>query len=210
MLRLDVASAPERSIAAAASGARRGDVVIVPTESTYALATDAFSTRGVDAIRDAKGLPGTAPLAVMVPSPATLAGLALEVSEDARRLAEAFWPGPLTLLVAPQPTLAWPLPMDALLAVRMPLHPVLLSLLRTTGPLVVTGLGASAGTIEEAEALVDGEAQLALDAGPLTRVASASTVVDVSGGQAAIVREGALTRSSLARVCASLAEEGSA
>ena len=176
----------------------------MPTESSYALATDAFSARGVDAIRDAKGLPGGAPLAVMVPSAGTLAGLAMHVSDDARLLAEAFWPGPLTLLVTPQPTLAWPLPTDALLAVRMPLHPVLLALLRATGPLVVTGLGSPASTIDEADELVGDSVQLALDAGPLTRPPAAPSFVDVSGPHAVLVREGSLAREALARVCASL------
>lgn len=208
MLVLDAGSARERSIVAAASAARRGDVLLVPTESSYALATDAFSERGVDAIRDAKGLPGNAPLAVMVPAPSTLSGLALHVGEDARLLAEAFWPGPLTLLVDPQPTLAWPLPGDALLAVRMPLHPVLLALLSVTGPLVVTGLGSRATTVEQAHELQPDGVQVALDAGELTLPALAPTIVNVSGPQARLVREGELSAQALARVCTSLSPDG--
>jgi tRNA threonylcarbamoyl adenosine modification protein (Sua5/YciO/YrdC/YwlC family) len=208
MLVLDASTARERSIVAAASAARRGDVLLVPTESSYALATDAFSARGVEAIRDAKGLPGNAPLAVMVPAPATLSGLALHVGEEARQLAEAFWPGPLTLLVTPQPTLAWPLPGDALLAVRMPLHPVLLALLSATGPLVVTGLGARATTVEQAQELQPDGVQFALDAGELSMAAVAPTIVDVSGPQARLVREGDCPVEALARVCAGLAPHG--
>ena len=178
--------------------------MVVPTESSYAIATDAFSVRGVEAIREAKGLPASSPLAVMVPAPSTLGGIALTVNDAARTLAEAFWPGPLTLLVQPQPTLAWPLPMDALLAVRMPLHPVLLALLRATGPLVVTGLGAPVVTVDETEELLGDGAQVALDAGRLTRAAASPTIVDVSGAGGRVVREGALTTDELARVCPSL------
>lgn len=214
MLVLDASAARARSIVAAAAAVRRGDVVLVPTESSYALATDAFSVRGIDAIRDAKGLPGGAPLAVMVPSATTLSGLALTVTDAAKELSEAFWPGPLTLLVTPQPTLAWPLPQDALLAVRMPLHPVLLQLLGSTGPLVVTGLGAPVVSVHDTEgplAALDPDAvQFALDAGTLVRSPDAPTIVDVSASVPRLVREGAVSRAELARACALLDAEADA
>jgi L-threonylcarbamoyladenylate synthase len=213
VLVLDASGARSRSIVAAAAAARRGDVLLVPTESTYALATDAFSVRGVDAIRDLKDLSSRAPLAVMVPSATTLTGLALDVSDAARELSEAFWPGPLTLLVTPQPTLAWPLPSDALLAVRMPLHPVLLDLLAATGPLVVTGLGGSLPLIDEEAlaALVPAEGvQVALDAGTLRTSVEPPSIVDVSEREPRLVREGALSRSVLARACSMLEHEADA
>lgn len=84
---------------------------------------------------------------------------------------EAFWPGPLTLLLAPQPTLAWDLPGSAPLAVRMPLHPLALALLSASGPMVVTtanlsGMPAPTGIDDALEQLGDG-VSLALDAGDL-------------------------------------------
>lgn len=206
MLVLDAAL--ERSRTAAAAACRRGDVVLVPTESSYALATDAFSVRGIDAIRDAKGLPGDAPLAVMVPGAATVDGLALSVSDEARALMAGFWPGGLTLLVTSQPTLAWALPGDALLAVRMPLHPVLLGLLAVTGPLVVTGFaGDPVVTVEQARERLGDAIDMALDAGALRWDEGASTVVDVSGVPARLVRPGAVPVEQLVSVVPGLVRE---
>lgn len=206
MLVLD-ASLP-RSITAAAAACRRGDVVLVPTEGEYALATDAFSERGAEAIRELKGLPAAAPLAVMVPGPETVSGLALDVTEEARALMAAFWPGPLTLLVRPHPALAWSMPADALLAVRMPLHPVLLRLLETTGPLIVTGPGGPA-VREVGELAGDGDLgdaiPMALDAGALAWDGGTSTVVDVSDRVSRIVRPGAFDGPLLAEAAPSLA-----
>lgn len=204
MLVLDAAGARDRSITAAAAAARRGDVVLVPTESSYALATDAFSVRGVDAIRDAKGLPGRAPLAVMVPGLGTLSGLALQVTDAAKELAENFWPGPLTLLVTPSPTLAWPLPQDSLLAVRMPMHPVLLQLLEVTGPLVVTGTGSPITHLDALDEELRSAINVALDAGELTYPADPPSIIDVSSPTPRLVREGALGRTDLVRACAAL------
>ncbi|MSW44174.1 MAG: threonylcarbamoyl-AMP synthase [Actinobacteria bacterium] len=193
-----------RSIATAASAARRGDVVLVPTESSYALATDAFSVRGVRSIRWAKGQMSQVPLPVMVPSVMTVGGIAAGMSMQARALMSAFWPGALTLLVRAQPTLAWDLPADAPLAVRMPLQPVLLELLDKTGPLVVTaanaaGLSAPLTLDEAIEQL--GEAWVvALDAGPIAPM-EPSTVVDVTGEGVVIRRHGGVSADLLREIC---------
>ena len=99
---------------------------------------------------------------------------------------DAFWPGALTLLLTPQRTLAWDLPMDAPLAVRMPLHPLALALLLKSGPLVVTsanlpGMSAPADVDDALEQLGDAVG-VALDAGDLSDgEALPSTVVDVTG-----------------------------
>ena len=112
----------DRAIAAAKAAVRRGDLVVLPTESVYGLATDAFSERGVEALREAKGYGEDVPLPVMVGARSTLAGIASGVSPEAQALIDAFWPGPLTLILNQQPTLAWALPGDAPLSVRMPLR----------------------------------------------------------------------------------------
>ncbi len=114
----------DRAVSAALAAVRRGDLVIVPTETVYAVATDAFSPRGLGLLREAKGYEPTAPIPVMVGARSTVPGIAARISDDARALMEAFWPGSLTLLLTPQPTLAWDLPRHAPLAVRMPLHPL--------------------------------------------------------------------------------------
>jgi len=220
--RIDCADGERRAqaVASAFAAVRRGDLVMIPTESVYALATDAFSMRGVAALREAKGYDGDVPLPIMVGSRSTIAGIASRVSDDARSLMEAFWPGPLTLLLTPQPTLAWDHPEGAPLTVRMPMHPVALALLAATGPLVVTsanlpGLSAPT-TVDDALSQVGDAAALALDAGPLAldpaslmgNVGLPSSVVDTTVNPPRIVRTGALDAQTLRRhVPRVLAEE---
>jgi tRNA threonylcarbamoyl adenosine modification protein (Sua5/YciO/YrdC/YwlC family) len=203
-------------VAAALAAVRRGDLVLMPTESVYAIATDAFSRRGVAAMRDAKGYDDSVPLPVMVGARATVAGIAARVPDDARALMDAFWPGSLTLLLAPQPTLAWDLAGDAPLAIRMPLHPVALALLGQSGPLVATtanqpGMPAPAD-VDDAVTQLGDAIGLALDAGDLSDDEPLpSTVVDVTGDQPRVVRIGAIPVDQLRRVCPHvLADEGSA
>jgi tRNA threonylcarbamoyl adenosine modification protein (Sua5/YciO/YrdC/YwlC family) len=188
----------------------------MPTESVYAIATDAFSRRGVTAMREAKGYDESVPLPVMVGARATVAGVAARVNDDARALMDAFWPGSLTLLLTPQPTLAWDLPGDAPLAVRMPLHPVALALLGQSGPLVATtanqpGLPAPVD-VDDAVTQLGDAIGLALDAGELAGAEPLpSTVVDVTGSLPRVVRIGAIPVERLRLVCPHvLAEDGSA
>lgn len=205
----------ERAVAAALAAVRRGDLVLIPTESVYAIATDAFSRRGVVSLRAAKGYDDRVPLPVMVGARSTVAGIATGISDDARALMDAFWPGSLTLLLPAQSTLAWDLPHDAPLAIRMPLHPVALALLAATGPLVVTaanlpGMPAPSDVDDALEQLGD-QVALALDAGDLTdESALPSTVIDVTGGTPRVIRVGAVSVSDIHRVCPSATTESGA
>ncbi len=214
MVRLDCSDRDGRgrSISTAASAARRGDIVLVPTESSYGLATDAFSVRGVRSIRWAKGQMSQVPLPVLVPSVMTVGGIAAGMSTEARALMTAFWPGALTLLMRPQPTLAWDLPTDAPLAVRMPLNPVLLELLDKTGPLVVTAANAAGLpaplTVDEAVEQLGEAWVVALDAGPIAPM-EPSTVVDVTGERVVIMRHGGVDAELLREICPELVDAAS-
>jgi tRNA threonylcarbamoyl adenosine modification protein (Sua5/YciO/YrdC/YwlC family) len=195
-------------------------LILVPTESVYALATDPFSSRGVASLRKAKSQSNQVPLPIMVPSAATMSGLAVHVGlPAARALMLNFWPGLLTLLFEPQSTLAWELPRDAPLAARMPLHPLLLELLRATGPLAVTG--ANVAGMPAATTVDDGVAQfgdaivLALDVGelgvmpenePADLAATISTVVDLRGPAPEVVRLGTVGIAELRAVCPDLVD----
>lgn len=197
----------ERAVAAGHAAARRGDLVLVPTEAVYAVATDAFSRRGIAALRDAKGTDAGVPLPVMVGRRATVAGIATGVSQDAQRLMDVFWPGPLTLLMTPQPSLAWDVAVDSPVAVRMPLHPVALALLARTGPMAMTsanlpGMPAPSDVDDALEQLGDA-VTVALDAGPLLSdgAGAPSTIVDVTGTVPVVVRIGAVSADDLRRVC---------
>ncbi len=198
----------ERGLGAAAAALRRGQLVGLPLDTSYGIAADAFSERGTQAVRAAKGRPDLS-IPVMVPKVATVAGLA-EVDLLARGLMSDFWPGPLTLILKAQPTLAWSLTdASGRIAVRMPLHPVALELLERTGPLgvVAAGAGHDADTAFPAE-LCEGLTVL-LDAGALP-AAPASAVVDLTGAQPVLVRPGPLAFEDLRGSCPGLLVAGAA
>lgn len=181
-----------------------GELVVVPTEASYGLACDAFSATGVAALREAKGNRRLAP-PVLIGSGRTLDGLATDVRQNARDLADAFWPGPLTLICHTQPSLDWGLggAVGGAVSLRVPLHPVLLQLLAETGPLAVTGANVPGHPVpttyaEAAEQLGELPA-VYLDAGP-TRYGGTSTVVDARGTVPRVVRRGALDVEALREV----------
>ena len=119
---------------------RRGELVVMPVDASYGLAADAFQPAAVDALAASKGRGRDLPIPVMVGSWSGLDGLTLIVQPEVRALVEAFWPGPLTLVVEHAPSLAWDLGDDrGAVSIRMPMHPVALELLARTGPLAVSG-----------------------------------------------------------------------
>jgi L-threonylcarbamoyladenylate synthase len=206
----DTGQPVERSagVAAAASAARRGDLVVLPTESVYGLGTDAFSREGVAKLLAAKGRGRDLPLPVLVPGPATVDGLAMALPQAGRDLVAAFWPGGLTVVVRHHPSLAWDLGDTAgNVALRMPLHPVALEVLRETGPLALTsanraGLPAPT-TCADAEQQLGDAVRIYLDAGPCLDQ-QPSTVVDLTGAVPRLLRAGAVPVDLLREVCPDL------
>jgi len=190
---------------AATTAVRRGDLVLVPMEHSYAIGTDAFSVRGAQRVRQVKGQGPSMPLPILVPGSATVTGLAASVPQTARDLMAAFWPGLLTLLLVPQPTLAWDQPSGHPLAIRMPLHPVALDLLQRTGPLIATGANAVGldppTTVAEAIDQLGDVFATCLDAGPLDADGEPSTVVDCTADNPVVLRTGAVSLDLLRQVC---------
>src|SRR6266487_2582346 len=122
----------------------RGELVVLPTDTVYGIGADAFIPSAVNALLDAKGRGRDMPVPVLVGSWKALDGLVLHLPDKARELIEAFWPGALTLVLTHAPTLAWDLgDTRGTVAVRMPLHPVALELLKLTGPLAVSSANRS-------------------------------------------------------------------
>jgi L-threonylcarbamoyladenylate synthase len=197
-------SGRSRGLARARAVLESGELVVVPTEASYGLSCDAFSARGMAALREAKGNRWLVP-PVLLGSGRALDGLAAEVSLAARDLAEAFWPGPLTLVCRAQPTLDRRLgDVDGgAVSLRVPLHPVLLRLLSETGPLAVTGANTPGHPLPTTYAEVYEQlgdlAAVYLDAGP-TRYGGPSTVVDARGPVLRILRPGALRAAALREV----------
>lgn len=112
----------------------RGGLVVLPTDTVYGIAADAFSPPAVAALLAAKGRGRQMPPPVLVPDVRTVDGLCDAVPDAARDLMTAFWPGALTVICRAQPSLAWDLgETRGTVAVRMPDHPAALAVLRRTG-----------------------------------------------------------------------------
>ena len=164
---------------------RTGGLVVLPTDTVYGLAADAFSPRAVDALLAAKGRGRDMPVPVLVSSREMFEAVASELTDKARALADACWPGALTLVVRHSPALAWDLGESrGTVAVRMPDHALAVELIAATGPLAVssanrTGLS-PATTAADAEAMLGDEVEVYLDGGP-SPASTPSTIVDVTG-----------------------------
>ncbi|MHA7292970.1 L-threonylcarbamoyladenylate synthase [Arthrobacter sp. HLT1-21] len=177
--------------------------VVIPTDTVYGIAADAFSPQAVATLLASKGRGRSMPPPVLIPRIQTMDGLAAEVHPDARKLAEAFWPGGLTLIFRAQPSLTWDLG-DTLgtVALRVPDDRLALDLLILTGPLAVSSAnrtGASAATTgaEAFKQLADA-VEVYLDGGP--RSATSSTIVDATGQELTLVRAGSITLDQLREV----------
>src|SRR3954469_10622671 len=144
--RFDCTDAAERArgLEAAERALRFGELVVLPTDTVYGLAADAFSASAVDGLLAAKKRGRDMPVPVLVGAWSTLDGLVDVLPPAADALRKAFWPGGLTLVVRHAASLIWDLG-DAFgtVAVRMPLHPVAIDLLTRTGPLAVSSANTS-------------------------------------------------------------------
>jgi tRNA threonylcarbamoyl adenosine modification protein (Sua5/YciO/YrdC/YwlC family) len=211
--RYDMASAAERPVGLdlARDAVRRGELVVLPTDTVYGLGTDAFSPDAVRGLLTAKGRGRDMPVPVLVGSPRTLDGIATRLSSSARDLVEAFWPGGLTVVAAVQPSLQWDLgETGGTVAVRMPLHPVALELLRATGPMAVSSANRSgqppATTCDDAVEQLGESVSVYLDGGPSGDPVP-STIVDVTGEVPRLLRLGAVTAEALREVSGDLLTE---
>ena len=149
----------EAAIDAASLAVQRGELVVLPTDTVYGVAADAFDPEAVAALLEAKGRGREMPPPVLVSAATTLDALAVRVPDYARALVEEFWPGPLTLVCHQQASLQWDLgDTRGTVAVRMPDHEVALELLERTGPLAVSSAnltGSPAATdADEAEQML--------------------------------------------------------
>ncbi|MFC9326515.1 L-threonylcarbamoyladenylate synthase [Kitasatospora sp. NPDC057015] len=212
--RYDCADAGDRAtgLREAAAAIRRGEIVVLPTDTLYGVGADAFSPDAVAALLAAKGRGRNMPSPVLVGSPTTLHGLVTDFSEQAWELVDAFWPGGLTLVAKHQPSLRWDLgETRGTVAVRMPLHPVAIELLNTTGPLAVSSAnrtgGPSPATCDEAQEQLGDAISVYLDGGRADH-ATASSIVDVTGKVPVLLRAGAISAEQLREVVPDL-EAGS-
>lgn len=190
-------------IAEAVHRLRAGRLVAFPTETVYGLGADALNTEAVARVFALKGRPAHNPLIVHVADTEAARPLAAHWSSRAHRLAEAFWPGPLTIVV-PRSALVPDIITGggATVALRCPDHPVALALLRAFGgPLVGPSANRSGSvsptTAAHVRGAFEGADVLVIDGGPC-RVGIESTVVSLAGPKPAVLRRGAVAPEQIA------------
>lgn len=195
----------------------RGELVVIPTDTVYGVAADAFSPAAVQRLLDAKGRGRQSPPPVLVPGIPTLTALAEQVPNEVDALVRAFWPGGLTIVLPASPSLVWDLgETKGTVALRMPDNTIALELLSETGPLAVSSANLTgrpaARTAAEAEAMLGESISLYLDGGEAgsayDRVEgkdSSSTIVDATAlaagaGGLRILRQGVVSLDQLREV----------
>jgi tRNA threonylcarbamoyl adenosine modification protein (Sua5/YciO/YrdC/YwlC family) len=210
------------ALARAAIG--RGELVVIPTDTVYGVAADAFNAEAVQLLLDAKGRGRQSPPPVLIPGISTLDALAVDVPPPVRDLVAAFWPGGLTVIVNAQPSLVWDLgETRGTVALRMPSNQVALDLLSETGPLAVSSANLSGmpatRDVQSAQSALGDSVDVYLDGGttgstyesafvPSAQEPSgegASTIVDATGfetngGFLHIVRNGVISRDAIAAI----------
>ncbi len=194
----DLSIATERRLGfiAATAAAKRGELVVMPTDTVYGIGTDAFSINGVEKLLAAKGRERNMPTPVLIGNPNALSALTTRVDQRMQDLVQSFWPGALTLIVKQQPTLNWDLgDTSGTVALRMPMHPVAIELLNLVGPMAVSSAnktGQAAATSSEMAIEQLGDSVSIYLSGEQSAVALPSTILDLTGEAVKVIRVGAL------------------
>ena len=194
----------------------KGELVVIPTDTVYGIAADAFQPAAVERLLAAKGRGRQSPPPVLIPGLPTLDALAETVTDEVRRLTAEFWPGGLTVIVRARPTLEWDLgETRGTVALRMPSDRIALELLAETGPLAVSSANLTgepaATTAQEALGMLGDSIAVYLDGGPTGEAypgadeRSGSTIVDATAlthpeGKLRIVRHGVIPDAEIVRV----------
>ena len=192
------------AIAAATDAVKSGRLIVLPTDTVYGIAADAFDNGAVANLLAAKGRGRDMPVGVLVGSWHTISGLVYSVPDAAHELIRAFWPGALSLVVQQAPSLQWDLG-DArgTVMLRMPLQPVALDVLRAVGPMAVSSANVSgqppATTAAEAQHQLGDRVDVYLDGGTSEQQA-ASTILDLTGEVPTILRAGPIDARAIADV----------
>ena len=191
-------------LAEAAASLRKGDLAVIPTDTVYGLAADAFSPPAVTSLLAAKGRGRQMPPPVLVGTVRAATALVEDLSAFGKDLIDEFWPGGLTLVMRANRNLIWDLgDTKGTVAVRMPLHELALELLKETGPLAVSSANRSgsppATTAADAEAQLGDAVAVYLDGGPCSGDVP-STIVDLTGVVPKLLRRGVISVARLREV----------
>ena len=197
----------------------RGELVVMPTDTVYGVAADAFDPVAVQRLLDAKGRTRQSPPPVLIPGIPTLDALTEEVPPEIRRLVDIFWPGALTVILPARSSLQWDLgDTGGTVALRMPANAYALELLAETGPLAVSSANLTgqpaATTAQEAEEMLGESISGYLDGGMAGADArgTASTIIDATplltpGGEVRIGREGVIPASAIMQTLSEIRAE---
>ena len=202
----------EEGINHAVSAIRMGQLIVLPTDTVYGVGADAFDRNAVTDLLLAKGRGRDMPPPVLVGSVRAGEALIDDLGHYGRDLIAEFWPGALTLVCRATPTLNWDLgETKGTVAVRMPLHPVALEILRETGPLAVSSANLTgspaATTAADAETQLGEAVSVYLDDGPCVADV-ASTIVDMTGPVPRLLRRGVIPVRRLREVVALIVDDG--
>lgn len=177
----------------------RGEVVVLPTDTVYGIGVDAFNSKAVQSLLDAKGRGRSTPPPVLIGDVSALDALAIDIPDVARVLTEQYWPGPLTLVMHAQPSLNWDLgETKGTVGLRIPNSKEAIALLQETGPMAVSSANLhgkpSATNAQQAFEYFGENVPVYLDAGEAS-VGVASTILDLTDTQSQrirVLRQGAI------------------
>lgn len=187
---------PASQIQAALEILQTGGIVAFPTDTVYGVGALAFDNAAIESIYTAKDRPGEKAIPVLIGDLSDLEKVANSIPDMALRFAARFWPGPLTCIVQKKQTLPPAVSATSTVAVRIPDHPDARALLRAAGPMAVTSANISRqpspSTAQEVYEQLNGRIPLILDGGK-TPGGVPSTLVDCTGDEPVILREGPIS-----------------
>ncbi len=179
---------------------RLGGVVAFPTDTVYGIGALAFNDKAVRSIYTAKDRPLEKAIPILIGDMDDLDQVAMDIPRTAHLLALRFWPGPLTILVPKKPDLPEAVSSTSTIGVRVPDHHIARALLRAAGPMAATSANlsgrASPTTLEEVFAQLGERIELIIDGGK-TPGGMPSTLVDCTGDEIRVLREGPITEKEL-------------
>jgi L-threonylcarbamoyladenylate synthase len=180
-----------------------GGLIAFPTDTVYGVGGLAFSPQAIDEIYRVKGRLAEKAIPVLLGNSGQLSQVTEELNPFAQRLAERYWPGPLTLVVLKKPSLPENLSPHPTVGVRMPDHPAALRLLNLAGPLAVTSANLSGAanctTAQQVLEQLGGSIPLILDGGE-TPGGQPSSVVDCTGEAPVLLRPGPISMEEITSV----------
>jgi L-threonylcarbamoyladenylate synthase len=180
-----------------------GKVIVIPTDTVYGLGCSLFNPDGISRMYSMKGRDSAKAIAVLLADPDQIDQVTLNLDERAKRLAEVFWPGALTLVVNKNPAIPEILSSLPTVGIRIPDDNFTRALIRAVGPMAVTSANlagqASSTTVQEALDQLGEQVEVYVDGGK-TPGGMSSTVVDCTGAEPVVLREGPVSVSGILQI----------